>query len=112
MNYGVGCRSGSDPALLRLWRSSDWISSLGTFTCCGCGPRGKKKRTTAKTSMKLHKIQFCEINFQRGKISVYEFFEGVIISFVKASLMKTLEFCNKMSFQIRNSWFKLASSSH
>ena len=63
--------------------------------------------------MKLHKIQFCEINFQRGKISVYEFFEGVIISsFVKASLMKTLEFCNKMSFQIRNSWFELASSSH
>ena len=69
----------------------------------------------------LHKIQFGESSEKlifEGisvcfSISVYAFFEvGTVSSFLKASWMKTLEFCNKMSFQIYNSWFKLASSSH
>ena len=68
----------------------------------------------------LHKIQFGESSENlifKGisvcfLIGVYVFFEVGRVSFLKASWMKTLEFCNKMSFQIYNSWFKLASSSH
>ena len=39
----VGCRCGSDLALLWLWcRPADLSSSLGTSICCRCGPKKKK----------------------------------------------------------------------
>ena len=48
MSCGVGCRRGSDLALLLavVWASgysSDSTPSLGTSMCCGCGPKGGKK---------------------------------------------------------------------
>ena len=42
MSCGVDRRRGSDPALLRLWRSSNWTPSLETNVCQGCGPEGEK----------------------------------------------------------------------
>ena len=58
----VGCRCGSDLALLWLWCrrgscSSDLTPSLGTSICCKCGPKKTSQRTnkhTKLTSGSLH----------------------------------------------------------
>ena len=55
MSYSVGCRCGSDPALLwlwhRLWRySANSTPRLGTSICCVCSPKKTKKKK---------KVNFC-----------------------------------------------------
>ena len=55
LSCGVGCRHGSDPALLWLWHrlsgySSDSTPSLGISICLGSSPRKK-----AKTHTRTHK---------------------------------------------------------
>ena len=50
MSCGIGCKHGSDPALLWLWHS------LGTSICCRHSPKKKKKK-------KNHTLcKFCELN--------------------------------------------------
>ena len=64
MSCGVGCRRGSDPALLWLWcrlgsYSSDWTPSLGTSICRGSGPRNSKKTKKQKNKTKQKKRASC-----------------------------------------------------
>ena len=53
MSCGVGCRQGSDPALLWLWYRpaaiTDSTLSLGTSISLGCGPKKKKKKATKRS---------------------------------------------------------------
>ena len=45
MSCGVGCRCGSDPALLWLWfRPVAIAPNLGTSVCCGCGHKKAPKK--------------------------------------------------------------------
>ena len=53
----VGCRHGLDLALLWLWyrltaTAPIWTPSLGTSTCCRCGPK-KTKRKKQKRKRKI-----------------------------------------------------------
>ena len=53
VNHGRGCRLGSDPALLWLWRrplaTANSTPSLGASICCTCGPKKKKKKLQKNT---------------------------------------------------------------
>ena len=47
MSCGVGLRHGLDLALLRLWlrpAALALIPSLGTSTCCECGPEKEQEK--------------------------------------------------------------------
>ena len=53
MSDGVG-RLGSHVAVALVWAngySSNWIPSLGTSMCCGCGPKKIKKKKDRMAAM-------------------------------------------------------------
>ena len=56
MSCGVGCRHGSDLALLWLWQAnSDLPLSLGTSICCRWLPKKTKKKKKKKKKGKKEK---------------------------------------------------------
>ena len=52
--------------------SSDWISSLGTFICCGCSPKKKKKRRRRKTVEYVWVLFSLRVNFRSSIVAQWK----------------------------------------
>ena len=62
MSCGVGCRRGSDLALLWLWcrpaaTAANWTPSLGTSLCSRCNHRKGKKKRKEKEKRTIEKTE-------------------------------------------------------
>ena len=77
MSFGVGCRCGSDPELLWLWRrlAAVALNGLGTSIYHGWGPgkykKAKKKKRIEIKKRKEKKIYKTYISHHKKKECIY-----------------------------------------